>query len=175
MSEFLVNLSIKQPKVALIFLPLAAWIIYTGLADAKFAAATQSQPIVPMRVEAIYNVGIPYIFPRYRAAGQTGGGETVVPISSNECQRLEVGDTLEIVATDLPRRPFITRSSLETQLGWIRFSIGGIPFNDAMIFGCMGGLLSISWAFLGRWLTSVFSQSLPQNRDNRCCYKALRR
>ena len=82
-------------------------------------------------------------------------------ITRKQFRQLKAGDTLEIVETGAADKPFVTRTFSETQLGKVRFSLGGVPFNDVAIFGCIGCMLAIGWVFFGRQLVARFSTSAP--------------
>ncbi len=163
LSRYLVELCGRHPKIALIFLPLAGWMIYSGVSDAKFAQGTLDRSPVAMKVERAYKASGTLGATRHRAEGRVPASKepVVVRITRKQFGQLKAGDTLEIVATGVADKPFVTRTFSQTQLGKVRFSIGPVPFNDVAIFGCIGCMLAIGWVFFGRQLVDRFSTSNP--------------
>jgi hypothetical protein len=159
LSQALVALCGKYPRVALVVVPFAGWMAYDGLSDASFVQRTAGKQRLTMSVERVYNEVDRPIFPKFRAAGRTTNGPAVVGLSKKEFDTVKAGDGLEIIETGDVGRPFVTRRYADVQRGYVRFSLAGIPFNDAAIFGCMGCLVAIAWAMFGRQIADRLSRS----------------
>jgi hypothetical protein len=162
-SKYLVELCTRYPQVALIFLPLAGFIVYNGLSDARLAQGTKGHSSIGFHVEQVYNEVERTIFPDYRAAGRVVSTRESksIPISKNEFRKIKPGDKLHIVATGIEQRPFVTTRYAERQLSFVRFVVGGVPFNDAALFGIIGGLVALGWALFGKQISARLSKSKP--------------
>ncbi len=167
LSKYLVGLCGRYPMVALIFLPLFGWMIYAGVSDASSAQGTVGRGTIAMRIERTYKHSGTLGAVRHRATGRipTSKEPVAVRITRKQFGRLKAGDTLEIVETQTAEESFVTRTFADKQSGDVRFSLGGVPFNDVAIFGCIGCMLAIGWVFFGRRLVERYSKSKPTDNQ----------
>jgi len=140
----------RNPRLALLVIPFGALLVYWGNADAKFYSSLRDKPNHEMRVTEIRDVQndrgfyVPHVF------GEISTGEADFAVSPKAARSFQPGQTLQIVETNDPSRPYIQRETLDEQLSSIYFSAAGLSFNSIGILGAAMALVALAWGLFGK-------------------------
>ena len=161
LSGSIVNACEQNPRLAFLVIPLGAVLIWWGSADAKYFQSLREKPTREMKVTSVHNAPNSRGFSAPHVFGETPSGEVSFTVSAKEARRIEPGQSLQIVETSDPSRPYLTRETLDGQLSGIFFSLAGVPFNHISILGFVIALGALAWGLFGKAKTSETSPS-PQ-------------
>jgi hypothetical protein len=150
LSTYIVEKCKQNPRFAFVLIPMGAFLAYFGLADAKFYQSLRDKPVVPMKVELIYEAPNSRGFFVPHVAGTTPQGEVSFSISDKEARQFHEGQELQIIETNDPNRLYVTRDTLNEQLAEIRFSVAGFPVNTIVLLGSAIALGGLAWGLFAK-------------------------
>lgn len=155
MSEAIVDKCLENPKFAFLLVPLGLVLVYWGVSDAKFYQSLASRPTHIMTDVSIISKPNDRGFTIPHVVGTSAEKEVSIPISAKAAARLEIGEEMEFVETEENSGKYRLKSSVDSQLASIYFTISGIPVNFITILGLAIAIGACAWGAFAKPKTEM--------------------